>query len=38
VATGRPSQYLPTVLISLAVLFGLTFIGLRVGNKKVDVR
>ncbi len=38
VATSRPSQYLPTVLISLVVLFGLTFIGLRAGNKKVDVR
>ncbi len=38
VATSRPSQYLPTVLISLAVLIGLTLIGLRVGSKKVDVR
>ena len=38
VATSRPSQYLPTVLISLMVLFGLTFLGLRAGTKKVDVR
>ncbi len=38
VATGLPSQYMPTVLISILVLIGLTIIGLRVGNKKVDVR
>ena len=38
VATGLPSQYMPTVLISIVVLIGLTLIGLRVGNKKVDVR
>jgi cytochrome c5 len=38
VTTGRPSQYLPTVLISLVVLLGLTFMGLRAGSKKVDVR
>jgi cytochrome c551/c552 len=38
VATGLPSQYIPTVLISIIVLIGLTLIGLRVGNKKVDVR
>ncbi len=38
VATGRPSQYLPTVLISILVLICLTFIGLRAGNKKADVR
>jgi mono/diheme cytochrome c family protein len=38
VATGRPSQYLPTVLLSLMLLIGLTFIGLRAGSKKVDVR
>ncbi len=38
VATSRPSQYLPTVLISLLLLIGLTLIGLRAGNKKVDVR
>ncbi len=38
VATSRPSQYLPTVLISLVVLIGLTFIGFIAGNKKVDVR
>jgi hypothetical protein len=38
VATGLPSQYIPTVLTSIGVLIGLTLIGLRVGNKKVDVR
>lgn len=38
VATGLPSQYMPTVLISIAVLIGLTLIGLRAGRKKVDVR
>jgi len=38
VATGLPSQFMPTVLISLAVLVGLTLIGLRAGSKKVDVR
>jgi cytochrome c551/c552 len=38
VTASRPSQYLPTVLISLVVLLGLTFMGLRAGSKKVDVR
>lgn len=38
VATGLPPQYLPTVLISMVVLIGLTWIGLRAGSKKVDVR
>lgn len=38
VATSRPSQFLPTVLISMVVLIFLTFIGLRAGTKKVDVR
>ncbi len=38
VATSRPSQYLPTVLISIVVLIFLTLIGLRAGSKKVDVR
>ena len=38
VATGFPSQYIPTVLISVIVLIGLTWIGLTVGSKKVDVR
>ncbi len=38
VATGFPSQYMPTVLISLVVLVGLTLIGLKAGSKKVDVR
>jgi mono/diheme cytochrome c family protein len=37
VATGLPSQYLPTVLLSIFVLIGLTLIGLRVGKKNVDV-
>jgi mono/diheme cytochrome c family protein len=36
--TGLPSQYMPTVLISIGVLIGLTLIGLGVGKKKVDVR
>ncbi len=38
VATGLPSQYVPTVLISIVVLIGLTLTGLYAGNKKVDVR
>ncbi len=38
VASGLPSQYVPTVLISLAVLIGLTLTGLLAGSKKVDVR
>ncbi len=38
VTTGLPSQYMPTVLISILVLIGLTLIGLRVGKKEVDVR
>lgn len=38
VATGIPSQYMPTVLISIAVLIGLTLIGLKAGKKEVDVR
>ncbi len=38
VAVALPSQYMPTVLISMAVLIGLTLIGLGVGHKKVDVR
>ena len=38
VEIGLPSQYVPTVLIAIVVLFGLTLIGLRAGNKKVDVR
>ena len=38
VATGLPSQYVPTVLISIAVLIALTLVGLHAGNKKVDVR
>ena len=38
VTVGLPSQYLPTVLISLAALVILTLIGLKAGKKKVDVR
>ena len=38
VAIGLPPQYLPTVLMSMVVLIGLTWIGLRAGSKKVDVR
>jgi len=38
VEVGLPSQYMPTMLISLLVLIGLTLIGLIVGKKKVDVR
>ena len=37
VETGLPSQYMPTVLISMVVLIGLTLIGLRAGTKKVNV-
>jgi mono/diheme cytochrome c family protein len=37
VATGLPSQYMPTVLISILMLIGLTLIGLRSGKKDVDV-
>ncbi len=38
VDVGLPSQYVPTVLISILVLIGLTLIGLRWGSKNVDVR
>jgi cytochrome c551/c552 len=38
VETGFPSQYIPTVLVSLLVLIILTFVGLRSGKKNVDVR
>ncbi len=38
VAVGLPSQFIPTVLISIIVLIGLTLIGLRAGKKKIDVR
>jgi hypothetical protein len=37
VAVGLPSQYIPTVLVSILVLIVLTFIGLRAGKKNVDV-
>lgn len=37
VTVGLPSQYLPTVIISLILLLGLTWIGLRAGKKNVDV-
>jgi mono/diheme cytochrome c family protein len=38
VEVGLPSQYVPTILISILVLIGLTLIGLKVGSKNVDVR
>ncbi len=38
VATGLPSEYFPTVLISIVILIGLTLIGLKAGKKEVDVR
>ncbi len=38
VATGLPSQYVPTVIISVLVLIGLTLTGLRVGKKEVGVK
>jgi len=37
VSVGLPSQYIPTVLISIVVLIGITLIGLVVGRKKVNV-
>lgn len=37
VTIGLPSQYIPTVLISVAVVVALTLIGLKAGNKKLDV-
>ena len=38
VEAGFPSQYWPTILISIAVLLLLTIIGLRAGKKQVEVR
>ncbi len=38
VVTGLPSRYIPTLLISILLLIGLTLVGLRVGKKEVDVR
>ncbi len=38
VDTGLPSQYMPTVIISIVLLIGLTLIGLKVGRKQVDIR
>jgi mono/diheme cytochrome c family protein len=38
VESGLPSQYMPTVIISVLVLFGITLVGLKVGKKDVDVR
>ena len=38
VSVGLPSQYVPTVIISIVLLLALTMIGLKVGSKKVDVR
>ncbi len=37
VEIGTPSQYMPTILISIIVLIGLTLIALKVGSKKVNV-
>ena len=38
VSTGIPSEYFPTIIISIIILIGVTLIGLRAGKKKVDVR
>ena len=38
VATSFPSRYLPTVIVTIMLLIGITLIGLRAGRKKVDVR
>jgi len=38
VEVGLPSQYVPTLLISILALIGLTLIGLKAGSKNVDVR
>ncbi len=38
VSTGIPSEYFPTILISILLLIGITLVGLKVGKKKVDVR
>lgn len=38
VATGLPSQYVPTVLTAVVVLIGLTLTGLVAANKKVDLQ
>ena len=33
-----PKQYWPTILISIVVLLGLTWVGLKAGTKEVEVR
>lgn len=38
VSTGLPSQYLPTILISIGVALVLTLLALGFGRKKVEVR
>ncbi|HER26564.1 MAG TPA: cytochrome c [Rhodospirillales bacterium] len=38
VDVGVPPQYVPTLIISILLLIGLTLIGLKVASKKVDVR
>jgi cytochrome c5 len=38
VSTSIPSKYFLTILISILLLIGITFVGLRAGKKKVDVR
>ena len=36
--TDLPSEYMPSVIVSIVLMIGLTLIGLKVGRKKVDVR
>jgi mono/diheme cytochrome c family protein len=38
VVVGVPAEYMPTIIISIVALFILTFLGIRFGNKKIDVR
>lgn len=38
VPTGPPSQYVPTLAVAVALLIGLTVLGLKAGGKKVEVR
>ncbi|HLG36163.1 MAG TPA: cytochrome c [Bacteroidia bacterium] len=38
VSTGLPSQYMPTIFISIGALFLFTVIALKAGSKKVEVR
>jgi hypothetical protein len=34
VSAGIPSEYFPTILISILLLIGITLVGLRVGKKE----